>query len=386
MKFDLLAFPDAKFFVAAPAIAKCHETAYLLSKYNLLWEISRLRYVLDPKYSGSFSSYVDDRINILLNTLPEEELTSHFEYAGYTSPHSAVFFEEYLPSSTDSILPVESRVKSGDTSFREDVRLNMTNEKFFEYLSKNTTSSAKSIIQKIDGKALNRNELFQREAIVTDIRETEKVTPNVIAILHHELDRSFSRANASAVDSLLSSEVIGVNGFRLEIISRHIWVETRRSLFRFVEKLSPNQIVMLSQQLEWIQFIKILDEEIRTIFYEIDSNQILLKKHLIPKLPSRYFGWFQEIASMIIAFIISPVFGKGEVARYLAAIFTNVPQWVLCSLSMLTNTQLTEVILDVVEKVKYVSAIEDSSNSQPLSNFGLLYSAKMGFIDSTKTK
>jgi hypothetical protein len=380
LKFDILAFPNAQFFVAAPALAKCHDTAFLLGHYDHLWSTNRLKYVLDPRYHGSFSLYVEDRIRKLQSTFFGKELDSHFEYIGYSSPHWKAFFDGYISNHLGIRNPDERQTRSGDACFRDETSIALINDDFFEYLYSNTPANPTRILRVVEDKLSNKNDLFQREAIVRDIQSTEPIDSKTEAILHHELDNSFSRANAIAVSCLRPCDVLGINGKRLAILAKHLWITPRKNLFEFVRILPHSQVVELSQQIEWRRLISLLNLEIRNKYLDAKGNLHLLNKRLITMLPSRYFGWLQEISTMIIAFFLSPLWGSGAASMYISSIFTNAPTCILRYLSSLTNPQVTLAAMDVITKLRtfpiYFAYVDD----QILKAYDLYYHFDRGFV------
>ncbi len=380
LKFDILAFPNAQFFVAAPAIAKCHDTAFLLGHYDQLWSTNRLNYVLDPHYHGNFALYVEDRIRKLQSTFFGKDLDSHFEYIGYSSQHWKAFFCGYIASHLGAKYPYESRTKSGDSCFRDDARTALVNDDFFQFLSSNTSANPKRILRIVEDKSYSKDELFQREAIVRDIHETEAINSKAVAILHHELDNSFSRANAIAVSSLRPRDVFGINGDRLAILAKCFWITPRRNLFEYVQLLPHSQVAELSQQYEWRHLISLLNFEIQNKYYDVKGNLHLLNKRLISMLPSRYFSWLQEISTMIIALLLSPLWSSGAASRYVGSIFTNAPTWMLRHLSFLTIPQVTLAAMDAINKLRTFPIHTSYVDDQILKAYDLYYNHNRGFV------
>lgn len=380
LKFDVLAFPNAQFFVAAPAIAKCHDSAFLLGQYDVLWATNRLKYVLDPRYNGCFSSYVENRVRKLQSKFHTDTLTTHFEHVGYMSPHWHAFFNGYLRNKVGITSPHEPRIKSGDACFREETRSALLNDDFSAYLFSNTSANTNHILRVVDEKSSDECDLFQREALVRDIQMENAIEPKVVAILCHELNNSFSRANAIAVDCIRPHDVFGVNGRRLSLLARHIWVTPRMNLFDLVSHLSHSQVVELSQQSEWRCLISLINNEIQNKYLEAKANHYLINRHVISMLPSRYFGWLQEVATMIIAFILSPFWGSGAASRYVGSIFTNTPSLMLRNLTFLANKPLTTAVLNLIEKAKSFSIDARLSREQILMKYGLTYLSDSGFV------
>jgi hypothetical protein len=248
LKLDILASPNAIYLVAAPAIAKCPDTAYLLLQFHSLWASHRLRYVLDRKYQGDFKRYTQQRLELLQSTFDEQALANHFEYIGYTGAHADVFFNHFLTTTNKDTPPFFSRVSSADTAFRGTASVAISNASLLRYLKENGTNDPEQLARLVESKATSSSELFQRESIVRDIQASLKLNEKAMLISRDQFDKAFSRANAIAVGSTLPADIGGLSGTVLGTISRLIHISSRESLYGVLTTLSASQVVQLINQ------------------------------------------------------------------------------------------------------------------------------------------
>jgi len=214
LRYEILAFYDSKFAVAAPAIAKCPDTAFLLTAYRELWQRGRLLYVLSPKYNGDFNTYVYERKNKLEAALPEERLLAHFEYIGYTSRHWKLFFDNLDTNTSRYCL---NRQQDADRQFRSTVRHQFTkDDRFLRDFYETAFVSVDQVSRVVEDMSNDSSTLFQREVIIEQIYDYVRLNQLTEAIIKKALDSNFALANAQACSALLPGGIDLINGKRLE--------------------------------------------------------------------------------------------------------------------------------------------------------------------------
>lgn len=379
LRYEFLAAPESTFIVAAPAIAKCDDTAYLLSQYPEFWKTGRINYVLDSKYSGSSATYFNSRMSKLESSLDEKVLFNHFEYKGYLSETRSIFFDSYLPTVLGSSKGYVNRIKDGDEAFRSASRAVVLSDVFEQELALNGALSSSLALQKFEQTVNDRSSLFQREKIISQLKtegllESEKL----IDLFQMKLDQSFDISNADSAGVLKLKDLPQINGNTLKIIAKHVYIG-RRTLAEIIEIMAPITIVELSYQTEWRVFIKMLFEELKNkdLFLTIHNHIIIPKiKNLFP---SQNFSILQTLGTIVTAWSISPIFPSGELGRILEAIFTDAPAWVMGLLNKSANKELLISINELSRKIPRLITLNARSVYQPLAPFGLYYAADSGF-------
>lgn len=375
LRYELLASPESDFVVAAPAIAKCDETAFLLAQYPELWATGRLVFALDAKHSGSAESYFRSRMSKLESAIDEHDLASHFEYRGYSAEGWRVFFGPYMDSVAGKGRGSSKKVADGDAAFRSSVRRLLLDDGLEEYLAANGAPSAARLLAAIDSMVDDAGALFQREQVVARLQQ-ESLLPlgKLTDILHMQLDVAFADANAESAGCSLASEDSRVDGRLLRRIAPHVFVG-RESLAAVIERIKPITVLELSRQSEWRIFLSCLEREINLKVSELGVRRRVLLPALRGALPGRRYGVLQSIGAMIVAYLVSPMLGTGAVSRLLGAVFTDLPSWVMAGLNRFANRELTTSIIELSRKLPRLATLDQRVAQQSLAAFGLHFTS-----------
>ncbi len=352
---DILCFPEATLFVAAPAIAKCRDTAMLLTLTNRLWNRSRIKYVLSPNYKGDFGKYVEQRKEKLAKSFAAKDLNKHFEYTGYISDYWPAFFNDYLVEYS-GINPHESRQSDCDYEFREIVKSRMANDDFADTLNRNGFYHPEGLIQALENIANDKQSLFQREAIVDSLMING--TSHIIGdILHNSMDDAFSYANAAAAGALTPNESNGLNNSRLRYIASSISINGKRTLWDVIRNISLDDAVILSEQIEWKGFLKAINTKISQLSTVTQNDKEMLKL-VCNQLPHARKSFLINIGTVLIAYSLAGVYSIfGVMERIISSIFTNLPSGFMSfSQSMMGN--------DIVDATEHMAHMVKRNFSQ----------------------
>lgn len=346
---DILAHPDSVFFVAAPSVAKCKETALLLISCSDLWRNSRIKYILSPNYSGNFNKYIEARLAKLERNFSENELENHFEYKGYTSNHWPIFFNEFL-NNFNHVTPFVSREKDCDNEFRCQVKKDVVNDVYVSRFPINSNQDVDKIILSIEEMANDRTFLFQRESIVKKISELGELGWASKSEITFVLDQAFSSANASAVNAFPSHHFPGLDGNSLFLLSKKIFLNKNFPLSEFINRLSLDEAEELSRQKPWVDFISIVNQEIKKL-------QIILKhtkKEVIQKISKEIsvansHNRNTSFLSIIIALLLSYVFPlAGRHERLVSSACTNLSSYMSSNFVKFISDNLIVATVDLV--------------------------------------
>ncbi len=375
LKYELLAFPRRKFLLAAPAIAKCQDTAFLATLYAPLWDNRRFKFVLSPEYEGSFTNYVDNRLRKLHSIFPDYQLPNNFEYVGYTSPHWHIFFEEFLSDNLGVSDACQYRKNDCDTLFRDNVFKDMQdNTDTINYIFRShSAKETERICEIVSTRCKDQSSLFQRDSVMRSIKEEiilNKISENSIDLL---LDLNFAKSNAEAVDAITPSAYDGINGDRLSYLSRYIPCRFGKTLFDIINMLAPNNVLKLSQQSEWEDFIDSLNNVYRSLLLRNRNHHSytiqLTKRHL----PSYYGPAVLRYISIVgITYFLASLFGvaPANIDRLLGSIFHNLPSYTYKSLASAFSEELMRTTNSMRDKV-HLYVEEDKKNQNMI--IGKLY-------------
>ncbi|MBF0136741.1 MAG: hypothetical protein HQL65_10905 [Magnetococcales bacterium] len=323
----------------APAMAKCQDTAQLIYDYELMFRIGKIKYILSPEYGGDFERYIKSRISKLQNNFSQKELTTHFEFQGYTSAYWQNVHANLIQH-TPSIQLVKERIMDCDQTYREEVGNAFSNNKYVINGLTNTFQSTRRAdnVVNIMNYITKDSHLFQRLSIIKRIDRELKVCGYARQIILDELDYRFSVANAKASGAVLVNEYPGLTGTVLRYIGKYIHIQHGRTLCEILEDMTPQQIMMLSQQREWMEWIFYL----RELFNEclIESNFMLMsaRNFLISKTrlrTIREIGRSIEIATMFCAAIFNKLLGyvPDSLSFALSSVLTNLPSYFIMFLA-----------------------------------------------------
>ena len=247
LKFDMLAFPDAKLMAAAPAIAKSN-TTLTLAALDLWNGAPRINWVLPTQARKSFASYQKNRLELLSRRMEEDELHSSREFVGYSSSRWRVFFEDLMRMPDEVI---RDRVEDADHCFRECLASSITCEScvgWFVLHEPNWEAVQKILLDA----ALDRRTLFQREALLSDVRSAAGFagTAGYVSSL---LDAAFDAANARASHSV-GSWALAFNGEKLYALGNG-FAFGGANLSTALCSLPMESIKRISETREWRDFV-----------------------------------------------------------------------------------------------------------------------------------
>lgn len=198
LRFDLLVFGKDTLCMSVPACIKLRDTTRLLIQLDDFWKNGKIQLQLDAKHKGNPKNYFNNRKRVLERNIQEQKLSTHFEYVAYRDERTTRFFGTYLPQmlSVPSTKIYIGKTNDTDYLFRKDsIELF---EKHYDPVCKtldaNRTIVFTGIVNRIQGIAYDRANLFQR-ALIEDLiidefnpKENERL---VVATL---LDRAFLKA------------------------------------------------------------------------------------------------------------------------------------------------------------------------------------------------
>ncbi|AGF77044.1 hypothetical protein UWK_00461 [Desulfocapsa sulfexigens DSM 10523] len=376
--WDILAFPEATFLVAAPAIAKCKDTAMLMKACESMWKSSRIKYVLSGEYDGNFNLYVANRLKKLENNFTDIELNSHFEHRGYISNHWSVIFNDFLQKYRQTT-PFISREKDCDKEFREHVKNNIVTDTFAKQFPINTNLNIEKSLIDIEDQANNNSELFQRESIVNKFMEHLGYNDHIGLIeINSALDKSFAAANASAALATTPSNTNRLDGNSLSIISKNIYIKNHCTLFELICRLTIDDCNDLSRQKPWELFVDSLNEELKKL-HHADSIEEIAKSL---KITRRYVHQ-KYILSVIISFFLSSVLPSGDAGKYASSILTDLPSNIASLFHKTVSKQLVNVCIELVEFVDRYYYTKKQNYFQDYNKSLQYFSRKGIFIQAT---
>ncbi|MBU4446892.1 hypothetical protein KJ656_17715 [bacterium] len=345
-KWDILSFPKATFLVAAPAIAKCKDTALLMKACESMWKNSRIKYVLSDEYNGNFNLYINKRLGKLEKNFTEKELNSHFEYQGYKSNHWSIIFNELLQSHQPTA-PFVSRKKNCDTEFREQVKKDIITDNFAKHFSINTNLDIERSLVDIETLANNNNELFQRENIAKKfMQHLGRIDPVGLIEINSALDNSFATANASAALATISKQKISLDGGCLHIISQGIYVKNNLHLSELITRLTIEECDEISDSKPWKLFILALNNEISNLNIKKKDAAIILRSGFRPI--SRHMKQ-KYILSVIISFLMASILPSNDAGKIASSILTDLPSSLASSLCKSISRNLVDITLELIE-------------------------------------
>lgn len=300
-KFDLLAYPEGRFLVAAPAIAKCPSTARLMSQCDTLWRNGRIAYVLSPEYEGDMGRYMRSRIARLETAFSPEALSAHFEYCGYTKGKWHEFALAVQPKRGINHI---DRIADCDDVFRKIVG------QFAENNLADVMAAPTEVVSEIAWALQDLSEdtsrLFQREiALETIASRTRDRTAVRLASGH--LDRLFGRANAICAAANLPLERGEMDG----TVLFHVTQDLRVSLFKcfpdVIAQCPPEAVIALSATDEWRAFAAALDDAFQWTHSDLLVCRNEAIKQLRASLSRLYFE--RAAAHFIAAGLVKKVMG-----------------------------------------------------------------------------
>jgi hypothetical protein len=268
-------------------------------------------------------------------------------------------------------------VLDGDHAFRQAAISFLASDEFISTLQENGSLTAEGVARHVEKMASDNGQLFQRERITETLVAQRLLTGNrELALLHMMLDKAFSTANTQAAGLALKS--LPLDCFALRVVAQNISFKNG-TLAHAIEQMAPITISELSHQSEWRLFVASLANELEKIGPLLYSHAPILPARLHRLIPSRRYAALQAIGAMIVAFLISPIFGSGAASRVLSALFTDAPAWVMAALNGVVNRDLTSHILSVKQKIPKLASYGAPMPLQPLAPFGLIFDSKHGY-------
>ena len=384
IRFDVLAFTGSKLLLAAPAIAKNQDTAFILSQYGRLISDNTIKFALGSEYKNNFNKWINHRVHTLERGLSYGELSNNIEYMSYKSIHWEIFYNQFIPNTLKDTSPFYLRLKNADRAFRKNVIKAVTNDDFVDFLFMNFNCDPYKIANCLKNIAIDDKRLFQRNLLIDELKENIGINNRLIFIFKKVIDNAFFNANAEAINSIRSNCFDGINGNRLMFISKNVWVNKKFNLFENILSMPVDTVIELSKQSEWGNFIGIINRIINEKYNQLASVDSIIKTDIIKYFPSRRFELLNNIATMIIAYTISPIFGIGGISRILGSIFTNAPSSIMENILKINCNDLALTTNDMTRKVRWLINNYKMSNKKDARSCyyrnGLYFSAKSGFI------
>lgn len=281
LRFDLLVFGKDTLCMSVPACIKLRDTTRLLIQLDDFWKNGKIQLQLDAKHKGNPKNYFNNRKRVLERNIQEQKLSTHFEYVAYRDERTTRFFGTYLPQmlSVPSTKIYIGKTNDTDYLFRKDsIELF---EKHYDPVCKtldaNRTIVFTGIVNRIQGIAYDRANLFQR-ALIEDLiidefnpKENERL---VVATL---LDRAFALANAE------TSNAVPISLVRNQLTGK--WLQrlickSYGQLYKLICDLDWQEVYALSQNDDWRNFISYINAFIALIQHSnIENYSIDIDKY-----------------------------------------------------------------------------------------------------------
>lgn len=288
-----------------------------------------------------------------------------------------MFFEQFLPTVLEGRAVHAEKVHDGDLAFRSTASQLLASDTFIATLRENGSCTAENVARRIEMMATRTDQLFQRDSVTSVLLEEKLlVGARQLVLLHNKLDQAFSLSNKECSGVNMSPKTI--NARVLRHVARNIYFRSG-TLADVLEKMSPLTVVELSYQSEWRLFINCLSQELEQAGTLIRSEEHRLLPEIRRLLPSRRFATLQAIGAMVVAYLISPVFGGGPASRALSALFTDAPSWTVAALNRMLNRELTSHVVAVTQKIPKLATFGAPKTQQPLASFGLIFDTKKGY-------
>ena len=226
LRFDLLLFSEYILCMSVPACVKLDTTSNVLMHLTPFWKNKKIKLILDKKHQNNPWRYFNNRKRVLEKGFDKLELSNHFEYNAYISPHTDYFYNTYIRdviSVAKSELYID-KIFDTDEVFRQSIitqvnsNINSICANIYESYSFEQRRYELSLHM---GKVLNdlliisedRGTLFQRTAIEKRLISEFGANRNEINIVGNMLDKGFAYANGissyAAPLSLITNRLTG---------------------------------------------------------------------------------------------------------------------------------------------------------------------------------
>ncbi|MBF0327348.1 MAG: hypothetical protein HQL42_20145 [Alphaproteobacteria bacterium] len=291
-RFDILAYPDAHFLIAAPAIAKCRFTTATMLLCDSLWKDCRISYVLSPEYGGDVGKYMVSRKRKLEAAFHEEALLSHYEWSGYTSGRFEAF-DTFTAGYGNARR--HDRVHDADQVFRRIT--GEFAEDFLPDILETPTGIAADTAQALQDLCGDKSRLFQREIALETISSHIPDAASVrLAGIH--LDYQFARANAVSAGASLPREADEVDGVILAQLTSEMRVTIARTFPQAMMGLPWEGLISFARTEEWRGFFEALSNAYVWTMAELSLSQGEAIER-IRKMASKLY--FARLATHMIA-------------------------------------------------------------------------------------